>query len=264
MENKIKSHILKYLEENIRFDGRKPTEFREISIKTGVTKTAEGSASVSIGETEIIAGVKFEVGLPYPDKQDEGTIMVNAEMLPLSSPEFESGPPGLKSIELARVVDRGIRESMAIDMKKLCIKEGEQVWTIIIDICTINDAGNLLDASGIGALAALLDAKFPKLDQKKIDFKEKTSRKVEMKILPIPVTVYKIGDKMILDPIKEEEEASDARLTVTSLEDGTLCALQKGGDMPLSVDDVGKMIDIAVDKAQEIRKLITGGKHGKR
>ena len=36
--------IKQYLAEGKRFDGRKPDEFREIFIETGISKNAEGSA----------------------------------------------------------------------------------------------------------------------------------------------------------------------------------------------------------------------------
>ncbi|MBN2422799.1 exosome complex protein Rrp42 [Candidatus Woesearchaeota archaeon] len=255
MDYALKDHIKEYLKNDIRYDKRKFDEFRETSIETGVVKNAEGSARVRIGETEVIVGVKFELGEPYPDLQDEGTMSVNVELLAMSSPEFEPGPPGIQAIEMARVVDRGIRESKVIDTKKLCIRKGELVWMINIDICTINDAGNLLDASGIGALAALLDAKFPVEKNGKIDYKKKTSKKLGITKQPLPITVIKINDKFIVDPIHEEELVLESRLTVTTTEDGKICALQKGGDLPLSLDDISKMIDIALAKSKEIRKL---------
>ena len=70
------------------------------------------------------------------------------------------------------------------------------------------------------------------------------------------VTVIKIGENFIVDPGTDEEKAIDARLTVTTLEDGTICALQKGGDFPLNLDDVMKMVDIATEKGKELRKLL--------
>jgi len=257
MNESLRSHIIELFKSDLRLDGRKLTEYRKpITVETGITKTAEGSARVKIGETEIIVGVKVEMGTPYPDVPDAGTIIVGAELLPLSSPDFESGPPGIEAIELARVVDRGIRESKAIDFKKLCIKKGEKVWLLLIDICPINDAGNLLDASSLGVLAALKDMKFPKVVDDKVDYSEKTSKKLEIKGMPIAVTVIKIGDKFIVDPSPEEEEALDARLTITTLDDGTLCALQKGGSVPLTAEDISKMVDISLEKGKELRKLL--------
>ncbi len=256
MDNELKDHIIKLFGSNTRLDGRKFTEYRPLKVETGFTNTAEGSARVILGKTEVLAGVKMEIMEPYPDTQDEGSIMVGAELLPLSNPEFELGPPGIQAIELARVVDRGIRESKCIDFKGLCVKEGEQAWMIVIDICPINDAGNLLDASALAAVAAIKAAKFPKFDGKKIDYKEKTSKGIELGDLPVSITVIKIGDKYLVDPDSDEEKAVDARLTVASLSDGTLCAMQKGGDYPLTAEDIEKMIELGIEKGKELRRLI--------
>jgi len=257
MYNELKNHILKLFGSNTRLDGRSFTEYRKpFKVETGFTNTAEGSARVILGKTEVLAGVKMEIMEPYPDTQDEGSIMVGAELLPLSNPEFELGPPGIQAIELARVVDRGIRESKCIDFKKLCITEGEKAWVIVIDICPINDAGNLLDVSALAAVAAIKSAKFPKFNGEKIDYKEKTNKGIELGDLPMSVTVIKIGDKYLIDPDSDEEKVVDARLTVASLSDGTLCAMQKGGDYPLAAEDIEKMIDIGLEKGKELRKLV--------
>ena len=256
MNNELREHVLKLFESNIRLDGRKFTDYRPVKVEVNVINTAEGSARVIIGKTDVIAGVKMEVMKPYPDTPDEGSIMVGAELLPLSSPEFELGPPGQEAIELARVVDRGIRESKALDFKKLCIKEGEKIWMVVLDVCTINDAGNLLDASSLAAIAALRNTAFPEYKDDKIDYKKKTSKKLELKDAPLSVTVIKIGDKFLVDPDSDEEKAIDARLTVASLSDGTLCAMQKGGDYPLTSEDIAKMVDIGIEKGKELRKLV--------
>lgn len=257
MHRELRNHIIGLLNANTRLDGRKLIEYRKpIELEYGVVKTAEGSARVKIGETDVIVGVKLEVGEPYPDTPNEGTIIVGAELLPLSNPEFELGPPGIQAIELARVVDRGIRESKALDFKKLCIEKGEKIWMVIIDICPINDAGNLFDASSLAALAALKNTKFPAFENEKVDYKTKTDKSLELEKTPIAVTVIKIGNNFIVDPSTEEEKAVDARLTVSSIEDGTLCAMQKGGDFPLTLEDIDKMLDIGIEKAKELRKYL--------
>jgi len=254
MNDALKDHIKLLLKSDMRLDGRKPLEIRKpLKVEYGVVKTAEGSAKVTLGETEVIVGVKMELGEPYPDMPDEGTIIVGAELLPLSNPEFELGPPGIHAVELARIVDRGIRESKAIDFKKLCIRKGELVWTLLIDICPLNDAGNLQDASAIAALAALKETVFLKLEDDKVIFEEKTDKKLEVKGNPIAVTIIKIGDSFLVDPSIEEEKSVEARLTVSSLEDGTLCAMQKGEEGALTKEEILKMIDIGIEKAKEIR-----------
>ncbi len=249
MNNDQKQTLLKAFEKGVRYDGRSLLEFRPLKVTYDVARTSEGSAIVKIGNTEVIAGIKLMVGTPFPDMPDEGVITVNAELLPMASPEFESGPPGIDSIELARVVDRGIRESKVIDLKKLCIKKGEKVWIVSIDICMMNNDGNLLDASALAALAALRQARFPSYDGEELDYKEKTDKPLPMSEIPIAVTVFKVGNHFFVDPSKEEQSHIDARLTITTMEDGTICALQKGGDKPFKLDDISKMLDIALEKA---------------
>ena len=170
MNKDQKLHLLKSLQKDIRYDGRKREKFRDIKIEIGASHCAEGSARVKIGKTEVLAGVKMALEEPYPDTPDKGNLMVNAELLPASNPDFEPGPPGDKAIEISRIIDRGIRESKAIEFEKLCIKKGEQVWSVMIDICTINDEGDLLDTSALAVLAALTDTKFPEVVDGAIDY----------------------------------------------------------------------------------------------
>ena len=179
--------------------------------------------------------------------------MTTAELLPLSSPDFEPGPPKGQAIELARIVDRGIRESGAIDTKKLCLKKGEEVMSVFLDIYSLNDDGNLIDAAGIATLAAIKDAFFPEYDGENVDYKKKTKNKVPLNSEPLPVTVFKIGKDLVLDPTFSEEEAADARITVTILADGTLCSLQKGGNATFTRDELDKATKLAVKMRKKLK-----------
>ncbi len=256
MNREQKDYILNFLEQGVRFDGRKLEEYRPIKVERGFSENAEGSAKVTIGNTEVLAGVKLSVDEPYPDTPDGGTMMINVELLPLSNPNFEPGPPGIQAIEIARVVDRGIRESESIDTKKLCIKKGEKVWSILVDICPINDDGNLFDASTLAVVAALQNTKFPSYNGNIVDYKKKTKESLPLRKLPVSCTVIKIDNYFIVDPTPEEEKKIDSRLTVEVEEDGTLCALQKGGDKPLTAEDIDKMVGIGIEKSKELRKLL--------
>ena len=257
MNQERKEHIRNALKKGTRLDGRKLTELREVQIQTGFLSTAEGSARVKFGDAEVIAGVKMAIEKPFDDTPEDGVLMVNAELLPLSNPEFESGPPSIEAIETARVIDRGIRESKSINTKELCVKKGEKVWTLAIDVVPLNYDGNLIVMGGLAAVAALLNARFPKVKEDgTLDYHEHTDKKVALKNIPIPVTVCKIADLFIVDPTAEEENEIDARLTITSLDDGKICALQKGGVGSLSVEDIKKMVDLAIDTAKMLRQKI--------
>ena len=233
------NRIKEYLKEGKRFDGRKVDEFRELTIEKDVSKKAEGSVKVKLGKTEVIVGVKASVGAPYPDSPNKGNLMVTAELSPISSNRYELGPPKFPAIELGRVIDRGIRESGVIDVEKLVIKEGEKVWTIFVDIYSLNDDGNLLDAAGIGALAALKIAKLPKYDEEneKVLYGEPDRDMPLTGINVIPVTVHKIGDKLIVDPTKEEEDASETRLTIGTA-NGIISSMQKGNSQVINDKEI--------------------------
>ncbi len=246
-------YVRKMVEEGKREDGRGFEEFRPLKIEMGYVKNAEGSAMVTLGETKVLVGVKMEIGEPFPDTPNEGVLIVNAELGPIASPEFESGPPDEDAIELARVVDRGIREAKVIDLEKLCIEPGEKVWMICIDIHVLNDCGNLIDASSLGAVAALLNTHIPKLKEDGTIDRGTVDRKLELSGIPIACTIHKIGSKMILDPTMKEEEAVDGRLTITTV-NGMICAMQKGGTCGFTPEEVFKAIDISLKKGEEIRK----------
>ena len=246
--------IKKYLQENKRFDGREVEEFRELTIDLGISKNAEGSAKVKLGKTEVFVGVKLALGEPYADSANKGNLMATAELLPLSSPRFESGPPKFPAIELGRLTDRFLRESHFIDLEKLCIEEGKKVWTIFVDVYTINDDGNLLDAAAIGAVAALRATKIPFYDKAtgNIDYEKETNEGLPLsKETPISLTAYKIGKSIVIDPTIEEEDVADTRVTV-GIKEGIISSMQKGLEESLDLDTLGRIFDLVEKKSKEI------------
>lgn len=213
LSNITKEYLEKLFAQGKRFDSRGLLDFRDIEISTDVSNKAEGSARVKLGKTDVVVGVKLAPGEPYPDSPEEGNLVCSAELLPLASPKFESGPPAFKAIELGRLVDRAIRESGMIDFSKLSIDK-EKVWNVFIDVYPINDDGNLIDASVLGAVVALKIAKMPQLDKEgKVDYTVKKGvLPLSKDIFPISLSFFKLGNSIILDPTLEEEEACEARI----------------------------------------------------
>jgi len=245
------------LEKGKRLDDRGLLDTREIKIEQGIIEKAEGSARVHMGKTQVLVGVKVETGEPFPDTPNDGVMTVNAELVPLASPHFEPGPPDENSIELARVVDRGIRESHAIDTEKLCIEAGKKVFIVFVDIYVLNHDGNLIDASAIAAMAALMNTKMPNYEIKDGELKIKQGyTPLPMKSHPITVTLGKIAGKLIVDPWLEEESVMDSRITFASNEDGNICAIQKGGSSYFTPQQILEASKIALDKAVDLRKKL--------
>ena len=249
-----KNYVKKLVEEKLRIDERAFDQLREIKIETGIIKTAEGSAKVTWGNTIVLVGIKMSVGEPFPDTPDEGVLIVNSELVPVASPTFEPGPPNEKSIELARVIDRGIRESHAIDLEKLAIDE-KKVWNVNVDVYVLDHDGNFLDAGALAAIAALMETKMPEYKDEKIDYKKHT-KPLPMKDIPIAITIAKIGDKLLVDPHIEEEDAMDARITITTTKEGDLCSIQKGGEGFFTTKELEEAADLSIAKGKEIRKIL--------
>ena len=244
-----KDYIYNLMVKGEREDGRTFDEYRDITIDTNVIEKAEGSARVRLGDTLLVVGVKIQPGTPFPDTPDQGVIITNLELIPLASPVFESGPPREDAIELARVVDRGIRESGAIDLSKLCVTPGEKVWMVFIDVHVLDDGGNIMDAASLGAVAALLTSKLP---NKRYDLGEDAN--VPMRDVPVAVTAVEIGGSIMLDPSQDEESIAGTKLTVTSNQNGAISAMQKSGVHPLTTEQINYIVDIAIEKAKEIRE----------
>ena len=249
--------IAKLVSGGKRLDGRGLTDYREVEVDAGIIERAEGSARVRLGKTEVMVGVKIEVGKPFADVPNKGVLTVNAELVPLASPTFEPGPPNENAIELARVVDRGIRESKAIALEELCIEPGKKVLVVFIDVYVLNHDGNLIDASAMAALAALLNTKLFNYEVKEGEVKIKPGyTPLPVRNYPIAITFAKIDGKLVIDPWLEEEQVMDARLTITIEKDGKICAIQKGGYGYFVEEQILKAAKLAQEKAEDLRKLL--------
>jgi len=249
--------ISQLIEKGKRLDERGLHDYRDLKIEQGLIERAEGSARVLLGKTEILVGVKVETGTPFPDTPNDGVQTVNAELVPIASPNFEPGPPDENSIELARIVDRGIRESKAIDTEKLCIEPGKKVFVVFIDVYVLNHDGNLIDASALAAMSALLNTKMPNYEIKDGELKIKQGyTPLPLKNHPITVTIGKIGNTLIVDPWAEEEQVMDSRFSMAIKDDGNICAIQKGGSGFFTPQQILEASKLAQQKAAELRKKL--------
>lgn len=263
-----KQKIIDFINEGKRFDGRNLDEFRDIDVKLDISSNAEGSCSVKVGETEVYCGVKLAVTEPYPDSQDEGTFMTTVELSPMASEDFELGPPRIDAIELGRIIDRGIRESGFIDFKKLCIKEGEKVWQVFVDIMPLNDDGNLMDVCGLAALIALANAKLPVYDLENDELKHELSEEplpLNKEAMSFNMTFHKVGNEIIVDPNAEEEDISDFRLSIAVADnkgEPRITAMQKGKGISITEEEMDKILDLVEKEYKEmfpkISKIVWG------
>ncbi|MEM7817914.1 MAG: exosome complex protein Rrp42 [Candidatus Aenigmatarchaeota archaeon] len=241
------------LKEKKRLDGREFTEYRKIEIEKNIVPKAEGSAGVRMGNTYVIAGVKIELAQPFPDNPNEGILIVNAEFPPIAHSTFEPGPPNEYAIELARLVDRLIRESKMIDLEKLFIEEGK-VYGVFVDLHVISNDGNLLDASALASIAALCNTKVPKYENGNLNRNEFVFS-LPTKYKPIYVTIGKVENEYILDLTYDEEQVVKNQIAFGIRDDDIIVSAQKLKGT-FKFNEIEKLIDLAIEKSKELRKLI--------
>ncbi|MEM0153264.1 MAG: exosome complex protein Rrp42 [Ignisphaera sp.] len=259
---KIKySAILNVISKGFHVDRRSVMEYRQLNITYNVAPNADSSVLLRLGNTQILAGIKLEIGQPFPDNPDEGVLIVNAEYIPAASPVYEPGPPDEDAIELARIIDRSLRESRAIALDKLVITPGKRVWSLWVDIYVLDYDGNLIDASMLASMAALANTYIPYYEVDQTTGSIRIDR--NKKIMPLPinkyvatVTINKIGEYMVIDPTGEEEAIASGSITFSVSEDNYIVGIQKRGMGTFSTDEIEKALDVALNKGKEMIELL--------
>jgi exosome complex component RRP42 len=252
----LTTHILELASSGKRLDGRGPDEYRPTTVEPGFIVTADGSALAHIGETTVVAGVKLEVGKPFPDTPNAGVLTTNAELVPLSSPTFEPGPPTPRAVEVSRVVDRSIRAAETLDLTKLCVTPSEKSWVCYVDLHVLEHGGNIIDTAQLAAVTALRHAIVP---AKRFEVGE-ADYPLDVQHVPIECTFVRLGDVIVVDPTFDEELAAQGRLTVATDEVGRIVAMQKGLVGAFSPEDVKEIVRRAFRHGDRMRGLVGGGR----
>ncbi|XP_030951611.1 exosome complex component RRP45A-like isoform X1 [Quercus lobata] len=258
-----KKFIETALQSDLRIDGRRPFDFRNISIKFS---REEGSAEVQLGQTHVMAFVTAQLTQPYKDRPNEGTLSMFTEFSPMADPSFEPGRPSEAAVELGRVIDRGLRESRAVDTESLCVLSGKSVWAVRVDLHILDNGGNLVDAANIAALAALLTFRRPECSLGGEDGQQVIVHPPEVREplpliihhLPIAVTFAFFSNEstVVVDPTHYEEAVMGGRMTATLNANNDICAIQKAGGEGVLQSVIMQCLRIAGQKAYDISTKI--------
>ena len=98
LNDSLKQHLIDSLRKGIRYDGRVLDEYRPIAIERDVTRNAEGSARVKLGDTEVIAGIKLMVGQQILRKTE--ILLSELNFLPSLLQILNSDLPASKQLNL--------------------------------------------------------------------------------------------------------------------------------------------------------------------
>ena len=253
----LRAHLSDLSANNARIDGRSQWEGRNLVVEHSVLPRAEGSARVRMGDTIVLAGVKFQIMQPYPDRPNQGGLMCSADVRPIAGRNWEAGPPSPEAIELGRVVDRGIRESGCIDVDSLCIIPGEKAWQVILDLFAVSDDGNLFDAFALAGIAALRNATVP---AERFEVGEDYALPVSK--TPIMCSYHKVGGRFVYDASSREELGGDERIHITLGDDDNVHSLQKGLKGIFTAAEFADINNEARSRCAELRDMVNNALEG--
>ncbi|CAJ0637258.1 2387_t:CDS:2 [Entrophospora sp. SA101] len=203
---------------------------------------------VPIG-TDVLVGVKIEIGAIEIDgnyeqvveiKSKRGRVVCSVECSPIASQQFAGRGAEDINNELTQTIERIFNGPQGgLNLEKLCIIPGQQCWVVYIDAMVLDYAGNLSDTIFITTRAALYNARVPKTTiqdhgdgEIEVDISEDVEeweRIYGWDMVPIGVTLNRIGARHIVDATPLEELATETKLLVTVNKMGKICGIQKSG-----------------------------------
>ncbi|KAH8860916.1 Exosome complex exonuclease RRP42 [Schistosoma japonicum] len=252
-------YLIQGIEVGCRMDGRGPSEYRPLEIETDILSHATGSASIRIGETFIVCCVKMEVGKPSLTRLNEGRIEINVDYPTATYRCNEKGASELA--ERLKTTLQSTYQSEFINLNSLCIQRGRQCWVIYIDLLILEGAGNLLDASSLVIKAALLNATQSNSFLSSVFRNDTNTSDTEIQncnedMLPLFVTVHKIGNAYIIDATKEEEACSLSRLSLVIYPDGSIGFLEHDGCCSCQLESIVEMSQLATTVGKELNHAL--------
>ena len=193
-------------EDGIRCDGRRLDELRNISIKVGVLKNADGSAYIEFGKNKILAGVfgPRDVHPKHMANQDSGILRCRYHMSPFSVTERKNPAPSRREIEISKVIKEALQPSVML----------KDFPRTVIDVFI-----EVLQADG-GSRCAALDAASVAL----------ADAGIPMRDLVSACAAGKVADRIVLDVNNEEDQEGQADMPVALMPNvGKITLLQLDG-----------------------------------
>jgi len=162
------------------------------------------------------------------------------------------------------MLDKVLRRSDAVDKESLCILAGQRVWHVRLTLHFLADAGNMLDCACLAGIVALKHFRRPDVEV----IGDEVTVHAPSERAPVPLAIHHTPfcftfayfpdpeTPPILDPSHLEQRLSAGLLSVALNAQRELCVVQKMGGVPLTPDDVLKIIEVAVRKAKELNDVV--------
>jgi ribonuclease PH len=221
----------------MRPDGRAPDELRLVEIAPGYLKTAEGSALITVGNTQVLCAASVENSTPhFLRNTGKGWVTAEYSMLPRATStrtarEISKGRASGRTHEIQRLIGRSLRS--IIDLSAL----GER--SIILDCDVLQADGGTRVASITGAYVALALAVKQMMNYKMISKSPLTGAVAA-------VSVGMLNGEALLDLCYEEDSRAEVDANIVMTDGGRFVEFQATAENK-SFDDeeMGRMTKLA-------------------
>ncbi|KAL4234142.1 Exosome complex component RRP42 [Mactra antiquata] len=259
-----KTYIIHGAQDNLREDGRGCEDYRHLEIETSVVSTTSGSAKIRLANTEILVGVKVELGETSPENPDKGRIEFFVDCSANATPEFEGRGGEDLANEISNMLARAYDCPSCLDMRKLCVVEGKKCWIVYVDVLLLECGGSLFDASSIAVKAALYNTSIPRLtvthDEGHTELELSDDpydvQRLDVYNSPCIVTLSKIGHSHVVDASQKEEACCLARLMLAVTDKGCVTAMKKEGSGSFDVSSIEDMLETGKKVGQSLNKSL--------
>lgn len=253
-------------DEGVRTDGRSCEDYRSIELETGLLSNTYGSSRLRLGNTELLTGIKIELGTPNPQNPDEGWVEFHVDCSPNAGLAFQGKGGQELSNGICCHLSRIYNNRKALDLKQLCIVPHRHCWVVHVDVIVLEYGGNLFDSVSIAVKGALHNCGVPKVsvtpgDEGEFEINLPDDpldvNKLNIKGCPIMVTISKIGSRHIVDATLEEEFCSHASLIIGVTSKGLITGMKKVGTGSLCPESITEMLESAKMVGKRINSAFT-------
>ncbi|KAG8462402.1 hypothetical protein KFE25_012222 [Diacronema lutheri] len=271
----------RFLEAEIRPDGRRLDQPRAATLALGAVRSAAGSASVRIGGTFVLAGVTCEaVALAADAAESEGELIFRLEAPAISG--LRARVPGVPSAcdGADAVLQATLSRSRVLAPGALRIGARGAAWRLVVDVYCLDHDGNLADAALLAAVAALAHTHLPPA---RLDANARTvlvgahagpapeaagpsgpagsaGGALAFASRPVPLSFARVLGRTLADPCRDEEALADGKAgaLVTVVVDAELrvAGVHKPGGAPLPDAELRACVDAARARAPALHALL--------
>jgi ribonuclease PH len=231
----------------VRGEQRQAIEMRKVEITPNVISSAEGSALIRLGETQVICTASIEDGVPQFMKGcGRGWITSEYAMIPRATDtrtprEATRGKQGGRTMEIQRLIGRSLRA--VTDLEAL----GER--TAWVDCDVIRADGGTRTASITGSLVAMGLA-FQRL------YEMKVVRRIPLKDYVAAISVGMVGREVLLDLDYIEDSNAEVDMNVVMTGSNQLVEVQATAEgHAFSLDDLNRLVEASRPGIQTLLAL---------